>query len=476
MKTRKIDNEEIKAIDLSSQTGNLISLDSSGNSEDLIYIGDTTVDNGDLLSKLRKYREKNKQRLIFATLNLNSIRYKFEELKLLVLDNIDVLVVNETKLDSTFPVNQFKITGFNMYRIDRTDSGGGTIIYVRDDISCKELDKHTFPSDVEGIFVELNLKKYKILLLGTYSPPSQNKTYFLNSLSNSLDLYMNEYEKLVLLGDFNMNVRTSTEPIFADFLDQYEVKNLVKEPTCFKSLENPSTIDLVITNFSKSFCHTRTFDNCLSDFHRLVTTVLKFSYEKPKPKLVNYRDFKNFNLSLFQNDLFSVFKSGCNDYSTFETMYISTLNLHAPLKQKTIRANHGPFMNKSVRKAIMKRNQLYNKWTKTRQTADRENFLTQKKIAAKTLKKAKQHYFHNLKDKDVLDNKKFWKIIKSSFTDKTKNRQTINLVEDGQLINDDQKKAEIFKEFYSKAVENLDIKENAFIVDRSNDSNINRSY
>ena len=74
-------------------------------------------------------------------------------------------------------------------------------------------------------------------------------------------------------------------------------------------------------------------------------------------------------------------------------MYISTLNLHAPLKQKTIRANHGPFMNRSVRKAIMKRNQLYNKWTKTRQMTDRENFLTQKRIAAKTLKKAKNTIF-----------------------------------------------------------------------------------
>ena len=199
MKTKQIDNVEIKPIDPSSQTGNLISLDSSGNCEDSIDNGDTTFDDGDLLSKLQNYREKNKQRLIFATLNLNSIRYKFEELKLLVLDNIDVLVVNETKLDSTFPVNQFEIIGFNMYRIDRTDSGGGTIIYVRDDISCKELDKHTFPSDIEGIFIELNLKKYKILLLGTYSPPSQDKTYFLNNLSNSLDLYMSKYEKLVLL-------------------------------------------------------------------------------------------------------------------------------------------------------------------------------------------------------------------------------------------------------------------------------------
>ena len=272
MKTETLNKkqtESFKPIVTSSTTGNII----SSQTEDSL---DETLSNDNLLLSLNSYRQKHKDKLIFSTFNINSLRYKIDELRLIAMGNIDVLVVNETKLDSTFPIDEFSIKGFcEPFRLDRTDSGGGTTIYVRDDISCKELDRHSFPSDVEGIFIELNLKKYKILLLGTYSPPSQNKSYFLNSLSNSLDLYINNYEKFILLGDFNMNVRTSIEPILSDFLDRYEAKNLVKDPTCFKSIENPSKIDLIISNFHRSFIKTKSFHNCLSDFHRIVFQILR---------------------------------------------------------------------------------------------------------------------------------------------------------------------------------------------------------
>ena len=56
------------------------------------------------------------------------------------------------------------------FRIDRNRSGGGEIIYARDDIPSKLLPKH-----IEGLFVQLNFRKYKWLLLETYHPPSQSK-------------------------------------------------------------------------------------------------------------------------------------------------------------------------------------------------------------------------------------------------------------------------------------------------------------
>ena len=59
------------------------------------------------------------------------------------------------------------------FRIDRNRSGGGEIIYARDDIPSKLLPKH-----IEGLFVELNFRKYKWLLLGIYHPPSQSKQRF----------------------------------------------------------------------------------------------------------------------------------------------------------------------------------------------------------------------------------------------------------------------------------------------------------
>ena len=88
------------------------------------------------------------------------MRNKFDELASLVSKNIDVLVVNETKLDSSFPSEQFFIPGFSPpYRVDRTGNGGGTMVYVREDIPSKQLTKHTFSENIEGIFIELNFRK-----------------------------------------------------------------------------------------------------------------------------------------------------------------------------------------------------------------------------------------------------------------------------------------------------------------------------
>ena len=42
------------------------------------------------------------------------------------------------------------------------------------------------------------------------------------------------------------------------------------------------------------------------------------------------------------------------------------LNDHAPIKQKYIRANDGPFMTKTLRKAIMLPSRLRNKYNKKR--------------------------------------------------------------------------------------------------------------
>ena len=72
------------------------------------------------------------------------------------------------------------------FRKDRNKFGGGILIYVREDIPCKLLNIHNFPDDIEGLFVELNFRKSKLLLLGTYHPPSQNDDYYFKSIGDSL--------------------------------------------------------------------------------------------------------------------------------------------------------------------------------------------------------------------------------------------------------------------------------------------------
>ena len=80
-----------------------------------------------------------------------------------------MIVIQETKLDHSFSTEQFIINGYKKpYRLDRNRNGGGVIIYIREDIPSKVLKRHNFTKNIEGIFVEINLRKTKNLLFGTY--------------------------------------------------------------------------------------------------------------------------------------------------------------------------------------------------------------------------------------------------------------------------------------------------------------------
>ena len=126
-------------------------------SDDIIEVDnhldqDKTLD--EIFQDLRNVRLKNLGRIILANLNINSVRNKFDQLKTIIKDNVDILILTETKIDASFPEAQFNIDGYSKpFRLDTNSYGGGLLIFVREDIPCKQLVKHTFPNDIEGIFV-----------------------------------------------------------------------------------------------------------------------------------------------------------------------------------------------------------------------------------------------------------------------------------------------------------------------------------
>ena len=177
-------------------------------------------------------------------------------------------------------MSHFLATGFSVpYRLDRNRNGGGIMIFIRDIVPSRVLTKHVFPDDVEGLFIELNFRKIKWLPFGTYHPPTQSDSYYFNNLDKALDLY-SQYDKKLLVGDFN----TEVSDVLSLFLYQHDLENLVKDKTCFKNANNPSTIDLFSTNNSLAFQNTTTTFTGLSDCHKLVLTVLKTTFSKNIPK------------------------------------------------------------------------------------------------------------------------------------------------------------------------------------------------
>ena len=87
------------------------------------------------------------------------------------------------------------------------------------------------------------------------------------------------------------------------FCETYNLRNLVKHPTCLKNPENASCIDLLLTNKALSFQNTTVIETGLSDFHKMKVAVMKMHFPKMKPRLIRYLKYKNFNNDAFVNIL-----------------------------------------------------------------------------------------------------------------------------------------------------------------------------
>ena len=184
----------------------------------------------------------------------------------------NLAVVSETKLDASFPIGQFEIDGFSTpLRVDRNKEGVGLILNFRSDIPCKRL-KTQLPIDIEGIFIELNLRNKKWLLFCGYNP---RKQFFLDNVGIHIDTFRGNYDNLLLIGGFNSEMEKEK---MKDFCDIYNLQNLINEPTCFKSVHNPTSIDVILTNKRESFENSFVLETGLSDHHKMVITVLKLIY------------------------------------------------------------------------------------------------------------------------------------------------------------------------------------------------------
>ena len=71
-------------------------------------------------------------------------------------------------------------------------------------------------------------------------------------------------------------------------MDVYGLRNLIKSPTCYKTANNPSLIDMFLKNKTSGFQNTTTKEVGLSDFHLMILTVLKSGFVKKGPRIVTY--------------------------------------------------------------------------------------------------------------------------------------------------------------------------------------------
>ena len=138
---------------------------------------------------------QNANNVTTGALILNSLRNKIGAVQELITNNIDICLLSETK------------------------HGVGLLFYIDENIPCKLINDLIIPVDIEMIMFEFLVKTRKLLCIGLYKSPSQNKNYFIDILSKVLSKQTCQYENVMLIRDFKLTVNNKNLGVFMDTLN-----------------------------------------------------------------------------------------------------------------------------------------------------------------------------------------------------------------------------------------------------------------
>ena len=223
----------------------------------------------DLFPGVNAYRNMYKRNFIFLHVNINSFRHKFAPMQPILSNRkVDLLVISESKLDSTFPYAQFNVDGFCIYRQDYTASSGGLLVYMRSDIAHRRLVQHEINMDgIESRCIEVHNNKLRRVNVCIYKHPSVSDTVFLTHLSQMADRLLIICPDIVFIGDMNCCPKKSDA--IKEFCELYHMKNLIASPTCHKG-PSPTILDVILVSQPKRFTESLNCECPLNDFHNII--------------------------------------------------------------------------------------------------------------------------------------------------------------------------------------------------------------
>ena len=225
-------------------------VDSSLSSENSFSSGDDTI----FLPGYQKLALEHAKNFKIGHINANSIGgLKFEEIRhWLELNYFDLLVITETKLNSTFPDSQFQVHGFRLLRNDRNRCGGGVAMFIRSNIPFMRAKRLESFIDIECVAVRLKLSNSWTTFVGLYRPPSLDKSTWKLEMCNLFETVTEMSKDVFILGDFNCDMLNPNKPPnqgrdLMDIMDIFAFENLISGAT--RITDNSQTLlDLVLTN------------------------------------------------------------------------------------------------------------------------------------------------------------------------------------------------------------------------------------
>ena len=153
-----------------------------------------------------KYDQLSSKGIKFVHLNIVSLLKYHEEIKQIMFENeIQVLALNETRLDSSIADSEMYIPHYSLLRKDRDRNGGGVAIYVHESIHIN-LVSHDSLERLEALCIKVCLKNTKpIIFVNWYRPPNSKVEVF-NHYEDFLVFANGLNRQPIIMGDINCDI------------------------------------------------------------------------------------------------------------------------------------------------------------------------------------------------------------------------------------------------------------------------------
>ena len=420
----------------------------------------------------------------FCTWNLNSIvAHDFFRVSLLEaynsVYNYDLMEITVTHLDSNVDKNKLYIDGYTFFNNNHPldIKRGGVGLYVKDSFpAIRRPELEILP---ECIICEIQLDRKKYFFVVVYRSPSQSHFEFEN--------FMNTFEQMltmlaaenpystIITGDFNCrssqwwenDIDNYEGKLFEPFTSDLGLNQLITEPTHLMG-ESKSCIDLIFTDqpnlFLESGVHPTLHDQC---HHQIIYGMLSIKNPAPPPykRRLWYYDKANIaairkSIEMFHwREALENITCPSHQVEILNEVLLNIFSNFIPNEFVTVKPKDVPWITRSIKSMIQKKNRAYKTFMKNGQPDDKvEGIQDLINRTSKTIEDAKHKYFmkigETLSNSDT-GNKRYWSLI-NKILNKTKVPLIPPLLENDVFVLDFEAKAKIFNDYFILQCSTLD--------------------
>jgi hypothetical protein len=333
-------------------------------------------------------------------------------------------LISDKKSDKLSPT---LLPGYNLITADRKFSrGGGVGMYLKQELSYHTIHKMSknLPAHFEHLLIKFKGKSYhdSIILGVLYKPPKLSVTDWIENFQILIqEIIQDSSNSFLLGGDFNIDLLSENnahKKLFLDLLLSFNLNQSINQPTrCTTNTE--TLLDLFISNNTNSICQSGILPHPPIADHETIYIILKIMKPKNCPITKIIRNTKHFIAKDYLHDIsqieFHQIYEHCQPESmliTLNSLLRTVIDKHLPLKVIKVTKPPAPWMTDDLKRMIIKKHKLYNKYKKNAQL--KEQFTVINKLVKGATEEAKQNFIT-----DCLANpttRGVWNVIKRLLT------------------------------------------------------------